>query len=416
MSLGGIQPEIIVSLVLILGTAGVALLCDFLKGRNEQLREAVVELRTRREEEQRTMTGASKVIVAEKVTPEKVAPEKVIPAPVEAVAPAPVATETRNSEARERNLRIRAAQDQSKEAPAALVRRPRREAVPAAEAPKRLEEIDPKVALEGWLAKKALPRPRVSEIPVETAPAARPSADLLEQVMEATNGHEEAVHTVAKVEQEVEVVTLTQTPASEKRTSTSSVVIEQSLWDSILAQSVAKRQPRLAPKPEPKFELIQGTVNEKGIPAGIHEEVVLERLLERNDLFTGLVVVIATHSNDGSPNSAKLMNSVQDFVRGLLREDDFACRTNDDDFVLLFPTKHGSEAQLRLNEVSERFWDFQLRGIGSFRAVFHWGDVQASGEPLTDVVTAAANQTRQGRLARRTASVDSALLRRKAAV
>ncbi len=213
-------------------------------------------------------------------------------------------------------------------------------------------------------------------------------------------------------------MTVAQTPTTDTRTTSSSTVtIDQSLWDSILAQSVAKRQPpRTAPKPEAKFELIQGTVNEKGIPAGIHEEIALERLMQRNEPFTGLAVVIATRTNDGAPNSSKLMNSVQDFVRGLLRESDFACRTSDDDFVLLLPTKQASEAQLRLNEVSERFWDFQLRGIGSFRAVFHWGDVQASAEPLAGVVAAATKQTRQGRLARKTISVESSLLQRKAAV
>ncbi len=53
MEFGQYQLQIFVSLVVVLGAAFVALICDFLKRNNEQLRELVVELRVRREEEQR---------------------------------------------------------------------------------------------------------------------------------------------------------------------------------------------------------------------------------------------------------------------------------------------------------------------------------------------------------------------------
>src|SRR5580658_8383428 len=53
MELGQYQLQIFVSLVVILGAAFVALICDFLKGNNEQLRELMIELKVRREEEQR---------------------------------------------------------------------------------------------------------------------------------------------------------------------------------------------------------------------------------------------------------------------------------------------------------------------------------------------------------------------------
>ena len=51
MELGQNQMHVFASLVLILGAAFVALICDLLKGKNEQLRELVLELRVRREEE-----------------------------------------------------------------------------------------------------------------------------------------------------------------------------------------------------------------------------------------------------------------------------------------------------------------------------------------------------------------------------
>ena len=49
--LGPYQLQTFVSLVVVLGAALVALICDLLKGNNEQLRELTVELKVRREEE-----------------------------------------------------------------------------------------------------------------------------------------------------------------------------------------------------------------------------------------------------------------------------------------------------------------------------------------------------------------------------
>jgi hypothetical protein len=53
MELGQYQLQVFVSLVVILGAAFVALICDFLKGNNEQLRQLTIELRVRQEEEQK---------------------------------------------------------------------------------------------------------------------------------------------------------------------------------------------------------------------------------------------------------------------------------------------------------------------------------------------------------------------------
>jgi hypothetical protein len=53
MKISYFQPEAFVSLVAILGTALVAFICDLLKRNNEQLRELAIELKVRREEEQR---------------------------------------------------------------------------------------------------------------------------------------------------------------------------------------------------------------------------------------------------------------------------------------------------------------------------------------------------------------------------
>ena len=51
MELGPYTLQVFTSLILILGAACVALICDFLKGNNEKLRELTIELKVRREEE-----------------------------------------------------------------------------------------------------------------------------------------------------------------------------------------------------------------------------------------------------------------------------------------------------------------------------------------------------------------------------
>jgi len=51
--MGALELQIFVGLVVVLGAAFAALICDFLKGNNEQLREANLELRVRQEERER---------------------------------------------------------------------------------------------------------------------------------------------------------------------------------------------------------------------------------------------------------------------------------------------------------------------------------------------------------------------------
>jgi hypothetical protein len=53
--MGAMEFQIFVSLLVVLGAAFVALVCDFLKGNNEQLREANIELRVRQEERERAI-------------------------------------------------------------------------------------------------------------------------------------------------------------------------------------------------------------------------------------------------------------------------------------------------------------------------------------------------------------------------
>ncbi len=71
--MGAMELQIFVSLLVVLGAAFVALICDFLKGNNEKLREVNIELLVRQEERERAEVGRDRV---RRVKP---APEKMLP-------------------------------------------------------------------------------------------------------------------------------------------------------------------------------------------------------------------------------------------------------------------------------------------------------------------------------------------------
>ncbi len=131
-------------------------------------------------------------------------------------------------------------------------------------------------------------------------------------------------------------------------------------------------------------------------PTGMIEQPVLEKLLADGEPFSGLVVSIGINDSDSSMwHSQGLMHSVGSYLTGLLHEQDFTCRTGYDEFILVCPGEHGVQSQRRLNHISERLWDYQLRGIGAISILFSWGGVQIKDQPLSEAVTAAVDRMRQ---------------------
>jgi hypothetical protein len=134
MELGQYPLQIFVSLVVILSAAFVALICDFLKGSNEQLRELTIELRVRREEEQKR---------SHVLTP-RVAERVARPKPEPVVAPAvPVAVaKERVAVAKENKRAVNAAAVAAMERGAALAgsgKRPR--STPAVESKRETQPV-----------------------------------------------------------------------------------------------------------------------------------------------------------------------------------------------------------------------------------------------------------------------------------
>jgi hypothetical protein len=438
MEFGSIQ--IIVSVVLILGAAGVALLCDLMMRKNDQLREAMVELRVRRAEDHtvpvsptRTVSRVAQPVapppvpVTEKTTVEETAPVAVaVEHPVAAVNSRAPGRMNGRSNGRDRdaagnlvrktNSTAKVAQDRTAELTSVSGRRTSPPA-PASEVLPRMDDMNSQEALSDWLNRRRAAA-RIAE--TSASQASKPETQITAPPAPVSTPTETAID----IEQKPEPIVAEQPLVSRDSLSQHAVEIDAALWESLISGIPLAPAPvaaEMIPTPtvhEAQFELIQGTVsasNQLVIPAGMHDQSFLARLLEIKKPFTGLAVSIGINENDGSaPRSEDLMRSTSLFISGLLQDADFACQSGDDEFLMLCPGPQAAEAQHRLSQISERLWDFQLRGIGTFSILFSWGGVEANNEMLSDAIVSAADRMYQTKRSRKTVSMESANQRRKA--
>ncbi len=348
MELGQYEIQIVVSLVVLLGAACVALICDFLKGHNEQLRELTIELKVRREEEQRR----SQMMLAQKMA----VPDgpKIVPASV-----------------RERMRMERVAQErieQRGESPArASVSTVGRESRDR----KRPPSSDALAAMERGQALAASPRKRTAE---PAAPKATKSAAQLVPTP---------------------VTLVTQNNSGSKKD-----------WGSLLARKTTKGNSEETHTMEAKRDLLDAVVAATSngsspaevVPAGFHDNYVLSRLLQSRQPVSGLVVSIGVntpHNADGS-----MPEQVRQLMESLLGPSDFACQSSEEEFLLMFPNERGASAQRRLSEIAQQLWDFQLRSMGTFSILFSWGGVEVRSESIDEAIASAnerMQETRRGR-------------------
>jgi hypothetical protein len=123
----------------------------------------------------------------------------------------------------------------------------------------------------------------------------------------------------------------------------------------------------------------------------------LQPFLDADYPFTGLVVLVGI-ANSRAPRSE---HPAEPFIEGLLGPADCACRSSgDDEFLLVCPGLRSAEAQRHLNEISERLWNFQLRGQGSFSVLFSWGGVGAENRSLSDAIESATERMQQTKRSR----------------
>ena len=132
------------------------------------------------------------------------------------------------------------------------------------------------------------------------------------------------------------------------------------------------------------------------IPTGMCDQTALQPFLETDFPFTGLVVLVGI-ANSRIPTRE---HPAQPFIEGLLNRADFACRYGKEEFLIICPDLRGAEAQRRLNEISERLWNFQLRGQGSFSVLFSWGGIGVENEPLSEALASATERMQQTKRSR----------------
>jgi len=378
MELGQYQLQIFVSLTVILGAAFVALICDLLKGNNEQLRELAIELKVRREEEQKHFQMMMPRVAVESSRPAEVAaaPVAEVEAPVEATAeirmerkarPRAAAVGAVGSKERKRPIAAEALAVMERGAQMASAPRPRRRAeqTEAAAEVTMTEAIVAAVkAPETWVAPE-----------VEILSAAPAAASLASTVASA--------------------------PAKRKPT----VTISRD-WGSLLnAKKDVKESVLLDAVMAATASDATAQASEPMLPAGFQDGFVLSKLVASRQPVSGLVVSIgasATYNADGSVQS-----NVRALIQSLLGPNDFAAQSGAEEFLLIFPGERGASAQRRLSQVAQQLWDFQLRSLGSFSILFSWGGVEVRSESIDEAIASATERMEETRRGRKVLSMES---------
>ncbi len=259
--------------------------------------------------------------------------------------------------------------------------------VPAAEVPETAEQ-------QPWLEMELEPESWIE--PAEGKIAAQTFEEWLEPVEDAAPAEAEVL---AEAETQVEKLEVEPEPAPAVRSN----VVEMPAGAAPRAQEGAPRE-----------------AGELVVPGGYHEPQALARLLEEEAPFRGLAMVVSLVdyvrllADQGKPAMEQLMGSVSRLVVSMTREQDFACRIGEDEFVLLFVKESGAGAKGRIQAVSERLWDFQLRSLGAVSVILSWGAAEAEGEPLAHAVERAREQMIETRRSRRSLASGTGRFRRVA--
>ncbi len=413
MELGQYQIQIFVSLVVILGAAFVALICDFLKGNNEQLRELTIELKVRREEEQRRsqmMTGhtisTSTPALKERMRMERVEKERMeqrIEAPETRVAPvtramaAPAEKEKHRKRppsadalaAMERGAQLGFITAQTASRAAASKRKswtPEiqpaqvfQQMTPSFEQSAAAEQAAPMVAETTAAAEQTI------VIPAQVSTAQAPSQIIQSQVAQSQ------ITMVAKSNGPVKKdwgSLLARKPKTVEQTNTHSqavtVEVRQDLLDAVVAATTTTNAQSAA---------------SAAVPAGFHEGYILSRLVQSRQPVSGLIVSIGVNTPRNQDGS--MPEPVRQLMQSLIGAGDFACQSSSEEFLLIYPNERGASAQRRLSEIAQQLWDFQLRSMGSFSILFSWGGVEVRSESIDEAIASANERMHETRRSRK---------------
>ncbi len=421
MDFGALEVQIFVGLALVLGTVFVSLVCDFLKGNNETLRERNIELAVRQEERERweRLNRAGDQTGGDSRRRAGVTPGEV---PV-AYVTEPVAQPAEAWATKEELERVeRLAESIRKQA----VSKPPAEAVPdtvtaaaepggtsaASSAEKSVlppateqpaEVADSETVLEG----------RGEDLPPFSVHTKVTPIDVIATEHAAAS---ETIHVTADPERLAELAEsaiLGDDPAAEvKELDESDLVVSEEYeaaaspvegeaagedvrpgTDADETTSVVEEREETEAEPAGATSLV--------LPTGFQDFSSLSDALVSNEPFSGTIVVVGVGRSKGlsggkpAGEEAVSIAETTDLIQSLTRPTDFACQTSSDEYLLIFPGETGSEAQHRLQYVSQCLWDFQIRSVGSSPVMFSWGAVEVAGEPLGETIDSARERMRQ---------------------
>ncbi len=427
MDFGQYPLHIFASLVVVLGAACVALICDFLKRNNEYLRELTIELKVRREEQQRgSRLLTARALAATAQAAERDRSEKRIPMPA----------------VTEPDSAPRDAEGIPEISPDALT------VIELATSPSR-EPTAPSLDFERASVDENVPaapaasdhprtRAETSEIPANVdasaestaEPAQEPRIELAQASQMEPGCHTEpaghldpaqARHTEptrytdptqgARRVEPAPPTSLTGSMASKDQiTLAPSANSSNHEWDCKADDSPARFMGQGPAKPvveicEDLLEaVVAATASDRArsasgaFPAGFHDGFVLSRLVQNRHPVSGLVVSIGVNTPPNAGGS--LPGAVRQLVESLIGPEDFACQSSREEFLLIFPHERGASAQRRLSGIAQRLWDFQLRSLGTFSILFTWGGVEVRSESIDEAIASATERmqdTRRGR-------------------
>ena len=403
MELGQHGMQIALSLVILLGAALVAIVCDLLKRNNDQLRELAIELKVRHEEESRRFQMMAPRAAVR--TPAPATTNVVAPAPALASAP----TSTAGKPVRERGVAARpsistegapqiAAQ---KSAPPELAERT---AVAVASAQQ------PSLAERGKVAERpsAPKRPEREKRALSAdALAAIHRGELLAKSPKPRRAPESIpaqapapVHLVApRSEPEVKgpVIELLQpAPASVASPKPSSASRD---WGSLLNGRRQSSNNESIRKDTVLATTEQALPVGLALPAGFQDGFALTRLVASRQPVSGLVVSIGASASQDANRSVS--HNVQDLIQSLIGPGDFAAQSGKDEFLLIYPNERGASAQRRLSQIAEQLWDFQLRSMASLSILFSWGGVEVRSESIVEAIASATERMQETRRSRK---------------
>ncbi len=152
------------------------------------------------------------------------------------------------------------------------------------------------------------------------------------------------------------------------------------------------------------------SLGELQLPPGFHDYSVFAEALSSTAVFQGTAVALSVTGAD-EPDA---LTQIEEFLRSLLTPVDFACRSGKDEFLLILPGETGAASQRRLQYISQRLWDYQIRSVARHPIMFSWGAADMSGVPLSEVVSAARDRMWQTRRSRERATAELAFYRRVA--